>query len=631
MTPRDEARRAMALTLGFDVVSAAIAMALALHIRWTMVDGAPPDPVQTIMMASAVFGLSAILAFWIVGIHKQVWRHMGWIDAVRVIQAVGLAALFFLPVLFLWNRLVGFPRMSLLIAIPVWVMIIFAARIVAIYRSTSAPLQIFRTVKREAPLVILAGDTTSIADVIADLGRTPDGAAVRLLGIIAVDSRNHGRAIKGVPVLGDLEDVGNVLDVLNVRYGETPWVAVTGKARDRSVMTRILEETSPRGTKVMALEGEGRKAGLHRVRPADLLARPERNLDVTPVRNLVEGSRVFVTGAGGTIGSELVRQCLKHKPSLLAMYDACELNLYEIDRAANKVAGSPDKLFSFLGDVRDTVRLEEAMKTVRPGIVIHAAALKHVPLMEENVCEAILTNVGGTLNSVRIAAESGAEHFVLISTDKAVDPDNVMGATKRLAEIAVCNVAERFGIHAAMVRFGNVLGSSGSVVPLFKAQIETGGPVTVTDPEVTRYFMTVEEASSLVLQAAALNGDADGRNLFVLDMGEPVKISELAEAMIRMRGLVPERDIQIEYTGLRRGEKLHEKLTYQHEETFQTKVDGVMSVNVDQPVHLNFDAKLEELLELARLRRREEALQLLAELVPEYQPKLGLREQRRRA
>lgn len=618
MTPRDEARRAMVLTLSFDAIAAAIAMAFALLWRWSVVNGAPPNPIATTVMASSIFAFAALLSFWIIGVHKQVWRHMGWVDAVRVFQAVGLAVLFFLPVLFLWNRLVGFPRFSILAAAPIWLVIIFAARMVAIARSTRTPFQIFRTVRKDAPPVILVGDNECAARVIRDLSKSPDGASVRILGVIEVDSVDHGRAIRGVTVLGDLDDIGNVLDVLSVRYETTPWVAVTGAARERSIMTRILEETSARGSKVMALEADDNQGRFHRIRAADLLSRAERNLDITPVAKLIGGANVFVTGAGGTIGSELVKQCAQLNPARLALYEASEYNLYRINLTMQAQEKAEMDVSAFLGDVRDVPRIEGAMKAIAPDVVIHAAALKHVPLMEENVCEAILTNVGGTINTVRAAAAAGAKNFVLISTDKAVDPDNVMGATKRLAEIAVSRIAEKSGMDVAMVRFGNVLGSSGSVVPLFQEQIEAGGPVTVTDPDVTRYFMTVEEASALVLQSASLNGHAKGRNLFVLNMGEPVKISELAEAMIRMRGKVPGRDIEIRYTGLRPGEKLHEKLTYEDEGVEKTNVPGVMSVAVKNGVRLNFDEMIEQLLAAAQRRDRLEALRLLGELVPEY-------------
>jgi len=618
ITPRIEARRAMAMTLAFDVIAAAAAMAMALYLSWSLSSGWPPNPLETTAMASSVFAFSGLLSFWIVGVHRQVWRHISWGDVVRVIQAAGLAALFFLPVLFLWNRLVGFPRSSLALALPVWLLILFAGRMVAIARTTQTPFQIFQTVRKDAPMVVLAADSASAAELLKHLQRDPDGAGVRILGMVDVDASNPGRAIRGVPVYGGIDDLGNVLDILEVRYGSMPWVAATGPARDASVMTRLLKEVAARGSKVMALDPEGPNgAGLKQVRPRDLLARPERDLDSAPVEKLLSGANVLITGAGGSIGSELVRQCARFGPSRIGLFDSSEYNLYQVDLFVRR--RRPDlPVTTILGNVRSPKRLSDAMSAVAPHVVIHAAALKHVPLMEENVCEAILTNVGGTLNAARAARNAGARNFVLISTDKAVDPDNIMGATKRIAELAVQRIAQDCNMDIAMVRFGNVLGSSGSVVPLFEDQINRGGPVTVTDPEVTRYFMTVEEATSLVLQAAALNGHAEGRNLFVLDMGEPVRIRELAEAMVRMKGLVPGRDIAIEYTGLRPGEKLHEALTYEDEAVNKTVVDGVMSVNVDCATPPQFDLNVERLLEAAGRHDRVEALRLLSMILEEY-------------
>lgn len=254
--------------------------------------------------------------------------------------------------------------------------------------------------------------------------------------------------------------------------------------------------------------------------------------------------------------------------------------------------------------------------------MFHAAALKHVPLMELNACEAILTNVGGAVNAVEAAIDGGLERFVFISTDKAVDPDNVMGATKRLAELAVAYRVRTTKLAVSMVRFGNVLGSSGSVVPLFERQIKAGGPVTLTDDEVSRYFMTVEEASSLVLQGAAHNGAPGEASLYVLDMGEPIRIRALAEAMIRMKGMVPDQDIEIRTTGLRPGEKLHEELTYADERLVETGVPGLHQVTPESRLRKprGFDKTLESLLAIAAERRRDDALPILAQLVRGYVP-----------
>jgi O-antigen biosynthesis protein WbqV len=611
----------MALTLGFDVFAAVISMAFAVALRWIVTDGAPENAILNGSIAAGVFGIAALGSFYTLGIHKQVWRHSGWPDAVRIVQGVGLTVLVFLPILFVWNRLLGFPRTGLVIAVLLWVGLLFAGRMFALSRSTKQPFQIFESARADAPPAILIADAAQAANVLKDLRATKGGAPVRVLGLLEAEGAEPGRAIRGVPVLGGLETLGSVLQVLAVRYGRTPWVAVAGTVRERSIMSAILEEAAEHGAEVMALGTGSEGLHLQPVAPQDLLARPTRNLDFTNVVGLLEGKRVFVTGAGGTIGSELAKQCAMAGVSQLTLYDASEYNLYAIDLTLREQFPELD-LYTQIGDVRDPVRLRQIVDNARPDIMIHAAALKHVPLMELNACEAILTNVGGAVNAVEAAIDGGLERFVFISTDKAVDPDNVMGATKRLAELAVAYRVRTTKLAVSMVRFGNVLGSSGSVVPLFERQIKAGGPVTLTDDEVSRYFMTVEEASSLVLQGAAHNGAPGEASLYVLDMGEPIRIRALAEAMIRMKGMVPDQDIEIRTTGLRPGEKLHEELTYADERLVETGVPGLHQVTPESRLRKprGFDNTLASMLAIAAERRRDDALPILAQLVKGYVP-----------
>ena len=621
MRPQFEARRAMALTLGFDAIAAFIAMGLAVYYRWGSTSGTPPNAASSALIASGAFAVAALAAFYIMRVHRQVWRHSGWPDAWRIIQAVALTALIFLPLMFLWNRLVGFPRSSLPVALGIWVSIIFLARMVALSRSTRRPFQIFRSIREDAPPAILVANASEAADVLRDLQSTKGGAPVRMLGLIEADGAEPGRAIRGVPVLGGLSEMPKMLDLLAVRYGATPWVAVAGAVREREMMNAVLETATQHGSRVMALGLDREGLHLQRVRPADLLTRPVRKLDTEPVRNLLEGKRVFVTGAGGTIGSQLARQCAAMGVAQLTLYDASEYNLYEIDLTLREQFPELD-LFTQIGDVRDKTRLRQTVQQAKPDVMIHAAALKHVPLMELNACEAILTNVGGAVNAVEAAIEYGLERFVFISTDKAVDPDNVMGATKRLAELALAYRAKGTQLAVSMVRFGNVLGSSGSVVPLFERQIAAGGPVTLTDDQVSRYFMTVEEASSLVLQGTAHNGKPGESSLYVLDMGDPIRIRTLAEAMIRMKGMVPDQDIKINTTGLRPGEKLHEELTYADERLIATGIEGLNKVTPESRKSEpdGFHAQLDALLKIAGERQQRQALQTLAQLVPAYDP-----------
>jgi FlaA1/EpsC-like NDP-sugar epimerase len=470
--------------------------------------------------------------------------------------------------------------------------------------------------------VLLIAQSEEAARIDSLMGKDEKGAKVRILGLLEPEGAEFGRKIRGIPVLGGLEDLSKVLDLLTLRYEKTPLVAVAGIARERHYMTQVLEVAASRKTEVMSLgaAADQTSASMLPVRPADLLRRRERQLDIEPVADMIEGMRVFVTGGGGTIGSELARQCASMNPQSLTLFDSSEYNLYEADLSLREQFPNL-AINSELGDVRDAARVTRAIEQFEPDIIIHAAALKHVPLMEQNVCEAILTNVGGALTTAKAAQTSSVQKFVFVSTDKAVHPDNVMGATKRLAELTVTRQAVSSNFSVSMVRFGNVLGSSGSVVPLFERQIAKGGPVTLTHPEVTRYFMTVEEASALVLQSATHNGSPGSASLYVLDMGEPVRIKALAEAMIRLKGLVPGQDIEIRTTGLRPGEKMHEKLTYNHEEVNVIGIEGIYKVASKQVVANDFDEKLDELLDHARHRRRDEAIRMLAELVPEYRPR----------
>lgn len=617
MTPKDAAQRAMALTLSFDIAMAGIAITLA-HGAMLISD---PDltrfPVRAWVLATCAFMLAASAGFVAGGVHRQVWRHMGAPDAVRLIQGISLAVLLYLPVmLFLNGRLIE-PVPVLLIAVALWTGFLFAGRMAARYRSTKAPLQIFQKLPSQSQPVLLVGDPDSWTEVLRRLENAPSGSPIRVLGLIEVNEKEHGRAVRGVPIMGSLKELGEVIDVLALRYGAAPWVAVTGPARERDSMNEVLEIASVHGAHIMALGRDETAQTLEPVRPADLLARPERQLDLTPVNQLISGTRILVTGGGGSIGSELARQVARQSPATLTIVDSSELNLYQIDLELREQ--HPGLAINCqLGDVRDIARLTTIFNEARPDIVIHAAALKHVPLMETNVCEAVLTNVAGAVAAARASAIAGARRFVFISTDKAVSPDNVMGATKRLAELAIGRIVTEAGMAGAMVRFGNVLGSSGSVVPLFERQIAAGGPVTITDPDATRFFMTIEEATSLVLQAAALQGEKQEPELFVLDMGEPVAILQLAETMIRLKGKVPGADIEIKITGMRPGEKMHEALTYWHEAIEPTAVSGVNRVTSQSPASELLDKQVAALIEAARRHDASEALRLLGVLVPEY-------------
>jgi len=383
------------------------------------------------------------------------------------------------------------------------------------------------------------------------------------------DKTKHGTKINGVPVASGREKIKELAQQYKI---DEIIVAIPSASRKEiaellkiSKETRCRLKTLPNIMDVM--DGEVSVKQLRDVRIEDLLGREEVKLDLEEISGYLTNEVVMVTGGGGSIGSELCRQIAKFNPKKLIIFDIYENNAYELQNELMFLYKDKLDLEVVIGSCRDRERLREVFERYKPGVVFHAAAHKHVPLMEGNPSEAIKNNVFGTLNTCRRAVDFGAKKFILISTDKAVNPTNIMGASKRLAEIIVQSMNRMGDTKFAAVRFGNVLGSNGSVIPLFRKQILMGGPVTVTHPEVTRYFMTIPEAARLVIQAGAM---AKGGEVFVLDMGDPVRIDDLARDMIRLSGLEPDMDIRIEYTGLRPGEKLYEELLMAEEGLVKT-------------------------------------------------------------
>ena len=436
-------------------------------------------------------------------------------------------------------------------------------------------------------LVLGAGEAARL--LIA--GLQPQGWIV--LGLFDDDAGKHGARIGGVPVHGGLERAAEPA----LRASATHVIVALPSATPAE-RRRALELAAGTGLPVLTVPGvEELRAGrarierLREVEPEDLLGREPVALDAAGVERVLAGKTVLVTGAGGSIGSELCRQVARHRPARLVLYELSEFNLYSIEQELRETAPALE-LVALIGDVKDSRHLRATCTRWRPQVVFHAAAYKHVPLMEQrNALAALRNNTLGTAYAARAAAECGAERFVLVSTDKAVNPTNVMGATKRAAEMVVSRLAERQpGTRFIAVRFGNVLGSSGSVIPKFKEQIARGGPVTVTHPEMIRYFMTIPEAVSLVLQAAAVG--ASGQVL-VLDMGEPVKIVDLARDLIRLAGHAVD-EIGIEFTGLRPGEKMYEELLAAADDTLPTPVPRLRVARLGAP-----GAEIDELLRWA--------------------------------
>ena len=482
--------------------------------------------------------------------------------------------------------------------------------------------------RAEDALLVGAG---AAADSFIRAAATRTGPKLRVVGLLALSGRQTGRRMNGLPILGTVADASDVLTRLR-KQGRLPsCLIVTEPAFLGAPLAALIADAEEAGLPVRRAPQptaltDAEKIELRPVAIEDLLNRPQVSLDLAGMARLIEGRRVLVTGAGGSIGSELSRQVAALRPSLLVLLDQSEYALWQIDLELGESHAATSRL-PIIADVRDRGRIEAVMSDARPEIVFHAAALKHVPMVESNPLEGLLTNAAGTRIVADAAGSCGATAMVLISTDKAVNPTSLMGASKRLAEM-YCQAldiasAEPGGprMRCVTVRFGNVLGSTGSVVPLFRRQLEHGGPLTVTHPDMQRYFMTVGEAVSLVLQASVVGLDTGARadgSIFVLDMGKPVRIVELARQMIRLAGLRPDKDVQISFTGLRPGEKLFEELFHGHEPPLPTGHPGLMIAAPRTADLTAVGGAIDRLASLCRQGDIAGALALTEDMVPEF-------------
>jgi O-antigen biosynthesis protein WbqV len=472
---------------------------------------------------------------------------------------------------------------------------------------------------------------------IREMRRDPR-AVYRVVGVLADTPSRVGREIYRVPILGTIDALDSVVEQLDRRGKRPQKLIITAQNLPGHQIRRLLDRADALAIPLARLPKltdfkrnlDNPERALEPIALEDLLGRSQAVLDRDGMAQLIRSRRILVTGAGGTIGAELARQIAALSPGRLVLLDNGEFALYGIEVELRE--RFPGLLpVPLLRDVRDRAQIDEVVAAEKPEIIFHAAALKHLPMVEANPIEGVLTNVVGSRNVAEAARANGTSLVVMISTDKAVNPASVMGATKRLAE-SFCQALDLYearrrgplshGTRYVTVRFGNVLGSTGSVVPLFQRQLAAGGPLTVTDPEVTRFFMTVREAVELVLQASALSPEseaADARGkIFVLDMGEPVKIVDLAQQMIRLAGLRPGRDVGIEFIGLRPGEKLHEELFHPAEPLIPTGNPAIRLAAPRTADYAMLARSIDELEENARARREERLLQLLARLVPEY-------------
>ncbi len=444
---------------------------------------------------------------------------------------------------------------------------------------------------------------------------TSENSKNHVVCIIDDDPQKTGRYLNNVKIVGTRCDIAKAAQ--DYRVEEIVFAIPAAPTQQRKQILKLCQET---GCKLKILPGISQLANgevkVQKIRDVDvldLLGRDSVQVDLSQIAEYLSGKTVLVTGGGGSIGSELCRQIAGHHPKRLVIFDIYENNAYDIQQELRRTHPGLE-LITLIGSVRDTERVNMLFETYRPEIVFHAAAHKHVPLMEDSPNEAIKNNVFGTYHVARAADRYGTKTFVLISTDKAVNPTNVMGASKRICEMIVQTMANRSATKFVAVRFGNVLGSNGSVIPLFKRQIAEGGPVTVTHPDIIRYFMTIPEAVQLVLQAGAY---ANRGEIFVLDMGEPVRIDDLARNLIRLSGFTPDEDIEIRYTGLRPGEKLFEEMLMDEEGLRET---ANKLIHIGQPIRISEEHFLEQLaqLETACEQNSPQIRALIARIVPTY-------------
>lgn len=610
-----------------DICMAAASFVLSLYLRLGEQFAASP---ALLWQGTAVFTLVCASIFFAFKLHRRVWRYASFQDLVVITKAVTLSILVFLPAMFLLTRLEGMPRSVLFINWMLLLALLGGSRF--LYRALKEKQLVFDMAPAShQPMripILLAGMNSNAELFLREVsqGRSPD---YEVVGIVDADKSRYGSHIYGIKIYGDFDSIPKIATKLK-RRGKTPRkIILTDDNIDKALLRQLLSIADMEGMTLARLPkltdfkdtDRGARLELKPLVIEDLLGRSQNRLDRGAMQALIQGKRVLVTGGGGTIGSELTRQIAGYNPAHITIIDNSEYNLYAIDKEMEERYPTVARR-ALVGDIRNLEMLQLAFREALPELVFHAAALKHVPIVEDNMHEAVLTNIIGTKNIADCCLAFGVAGMVLISTDKAVNPTNIMGATKRVAESYTQALGHDSSNHSTTfmtVRFGNVLGSSGSVIPLFQRQLAEGGPITVTHPDMVRYFMTVREAVELVLQASVMGMESSQSAIFVLDMGEPVKITDLATQMIKMAGLRPQQDIQIVYTGLRPGEKLFEELFHASESLLKTAHEGIMLAAPRLTELTVLKAQLGQIHDASRVYNTEEAIRVLKALVPEYQ------------
>jgi FlaA1/EpsC-like NDP-sugar epimerase len=595
----------------WDLAAVALAILLANLTRF---DGTIPVQYFLPLKHQLLFGLPiCAVTFLLLGVHKGVWRFVSIGDLWRILKAIALSSGLSVLAMFLIKHTAGLELLSrsVLMLTAMYLLLMMGGS-----RLMVRLLQEHRWFRMQpTKSVVVYGAGMAGQALVREIRQRPQ-LGMEVHCFLDDNPALRNGLVDGIPVKGTLELLPQLIEEQLV---DEVLVGIPNLKRDR--FRRLIDICDGAGISCRTLPGitelaEG-KLTIARLRPVtveDLLGRDAVILDTQLIAGYISNKTVLVTGAGGSIGSELCRQLLLHRPKRLILLDQCEYHLYQVEKQLSVIQHL--EIVSLLGDVKDAVSMKKLFSQYRPHVVFHAAAYKHVPMLEENPAEGVLNNVLGTQVISVLASRYRVEKFVLVSTDKAVNPVSVMGASKRVAEIYCQNLDDQSETAFITTRFGNVLGSTGSVVPLFQEQIVKGGPVTVTHPNVVRFFMTISEAVGLILQAGAMGS---GGEIFVLDMGEPLRIKHLAEQMIRLSGLELDRDIQIQYTGLRPGEKLFEELFHEKEGLRVTEHSKVLLADARKVDSQWLKQQLTKLVLKSREGDSSPLLKQLQVIVPEYQ------------
>lgn len=596
------------LLLIVDVITIIGVALISLLIRF---DGyITPHYMQQMVDALPIMVISYIVMLLSMHLYTRIWRYAGMREMVAVLIATTLGAGLFYTGMYVFDK--SLPRSIYLIS---WILstgVIGIGRMVLHYIAMRYGGKQSTDTDMVNTLIIGAGDAG--ATIAREIERYHKRSR-KVIGFIDDDEAKFNRLMGGVRILGNRHDIPSI-----VKENKVKEIIIAMPSVTRNEIRNIMEICSPLKCKVNTLPGmyqllddEVLVSHLHPVSIEDLLERDEVRLDMDIVEHYIRDKVVLVTGAGGSIGSEICRQIMRVGPKMLLLLGHGENSIYLINQELKNIY-KDGPIIPIIADIRDKQQLDQIFTQYNPQVVFHAAAHKHVPLMEIQPMAAVLNNIYGTRNVADVAGRHGVERFVMISTDKAVNPTSVMGATKRVAEKVIISMNDTYDTKYITVRFGNVLGSRGSVIPLFKKQIEAGGPVTVTDPEMTRYFMTIPEASQLVLQAGAMG---KGGEVFLLDMGEPVKIIDLARNMIRLSGLEPDKDIHIKITGLRPGEKKYEELLTSEEGTNRTNHTKIFEAALD---NVDRDWLMEKIGTFDSCETDMDVIGVLQDIIPTYTP-----------